>query len=106
MATTLQSLVAHRPPEVRANYDHSVDVLYLLLDSCVPADGDGRPEGVELDYDENGFPCGVTVIGYRRNGWEHRAGDLARIAGEHLSARLPEAEVTRLYDVITGAVER
>lgn len=86
---------------VRADYDRLVDVLYITLGDPTPVEGDGLPRGVELDWAlEGGFPCGVTVIGYRRNGWAETAGELAEIVGRHLSLppeliRIPVEEAVR-----------
>jgi hypothetical protein len=69
-----------------ADYDRTVDVLYLTLGGRKSVEGTGLPGGVELDYAlESGEPCGVTVIGYARNGWADRACDLADVAARHLS---------------------
>jgi hypothetical protein len=63
---------------LRASYDSAVDVLHLA--TCEPSDveGEGLPRGVELDFSvEDGRPCGVTIIGFKRNGWP---GDLVKLA--------------------------
>lgn len=42
-------------------------------------------EGVELDYDvDDGVPSGVTVIGFRRNGWHEDLRRLSAMANDHL----------------------
>jgi hypothetical protein len=69
---------------IAASYDRPVDVLYLVLDA-VPCEGEGVPGGIELDYAEaDGAPCGVTVFGFHRNGWDKNLQDLAAIAARHL----------------------
>ena len=71
---------------LRASYDGEVDVLHLA--SGVPADveGDDLPGGIELDYSvADGHPCGVTIIGYVRNGWDRKVTELSGIVARHLS---------------------
>lgn len=71
-----------------ADYDRSVDVLYVMLNPPVAVEGDGRPGGVELDYSQkDGSPCGVTVIGYKKNGWPQKVSALASIIGNHLTLK-------------------
>jgi hypothetical protein len=75
-----------RQPDVTADYDRAADVLYLMRGSARPVEGTGLPGGLELDYSlEDGSPCGVTVIGYRRNGWHEKADELSEIASGHLT---------------------
>jgi hypothetical protein len=71
--------------DLTADYDLAADVLYLMRGSLRPVEGTGLAGGVELDYAlEDGSPCGVTVIGFRRNGWHERLDELAEIASGHL----------------------
>jgi hypothetical protein len=78
--------VGLRQPDVTADYDRTADVLYLMRGSLRPVEGTGLAGGVELDYAlEDGSPCGVTVIGFRRNGWHERPEELAEIASDHLA---------------------
>lgn len=75
-----------RHQEVRADYDRGVDVLYIFLGSIMPVEGDGLPRGVELDWAlDDGRPCGVTVVGFEKNGWPENTDELAHIAAAHLS---------------------
>jgi uncharacterized protein YuzE len=75
-----------RQPDVTADYDRAADVLYLMRGSLRPVEGTGLAGGVELDYSlDDGSPCGVTVVGFRRNGWHERPDELAEIAGGHLA---------------------
>lgn len=71
-----------------ADYDSAADVLYVMINAPEPVEGDGLPDGIELDYSlRNGKPCGVTVIGYRQYGWPNKADKLAKIVGKHLTLR-------------------
>jgi uncharacterized protein YuzE len=80
------ALKKNRPVAVAADYDPHADVLYIAHGERVPAEGEGLPGGVELDYTlADGSPCGATVIGFRRNGWPERVDELAGIVGRHLS---------------------
>ena len=94
------TLKRHRSAVVKADYDRSVDVLYIGRGERVSAEGEGLPGGVELDYTlADGTPCGATVIGYRRNGWPDRLAELTRIVAGHLSVG-PK----RIADAIRTAV--
>jgi hypothetical protein len=80
------TLKRNRPVMVIADYDSSADVLYIGPRHWDSSEGDGLPDGVELDYAlADGKPCGATIIGYRRNGWPDRLEELARIVAGHLS---------------------
>jgi hypothetical protein len=75
-----------RQPDVTADYDRATDVLYLMRGSLRPVEGTGLAGGIELDYAlEDGSPCGVTVIGFRRNGWHEKPDELAEIASRHFT---------------------
>jgi hypothetical protein len=95
------TLKIDQPVVVTADYDRHSDVLYIARGERVPAEGEGLPGGVELDYAlADGSPCGATVIGFRRNGWPGRLGVLARIVGRHLSI-----DPRRMGEVIRAAVD-
>ena len=80
---------------MRGSYDEAVDVLYLFWGEPRDVEGEGLSDGVELDFDvENGFPCGVTVLGFERNGWPSRIHDLAEIVSAHSSVMENEVEQT------------
>lgn len=82
------------------DYDRRADVLYVGRGKRVPAEGEGLPGGIELDYAlADGTPCGATVIGYRRNGWPERLEQLTRVVAEHLSVA-----TKRVADAIRTAV--
>src|SRR5271169_4485313 len=71
---------------VSADCDRRVDVLYVGRGERVPAEGEGLPGGIELDYAlADGSPCGATIIRFRRNGWPERPGQLTRVIAAHLS---------------------
>jgi hypothetical protein len=73
-------------PQVTVDYDRPVDVLIVTLGERVPMEGEGRPGGVELDFAiYSGTPCAVKVIGFLRNGWSSRVGQLTKEIAEHLS---------------------
>jgi hypothetical protein len=82
MATALN----RRRSKVAARYDRGVDVLYVTLGDAVACEGDGRAGGIELDFAiEGGTPCGLTVIGFRRNGWSDNLDRLIGLAADHLN---------------------
>jgi hypothetical protein len=67
-------------------YDRAGDVLYVALGEPRPAEGEDRPNGIVLRYAmEDESPCGVTVIGYKRNGWQKKIARLSEIISAHLS---------------------
>ena len=75
-----------KPPDLRGSYDRKVDVLHLAIGNPAEVEGDGLPNGVELDFaTKTGAPCGVTIIGFHRNGWAERLRELAQIVARHLS---------------------
>jgi uncharacterized protein YuzE len=86
MATAAKSVRGRQDrPKLTVDYDPAVDVLYLVLGSPVELEGDGLSGGIELDYSvETGEPCGITVIGYLRNGWAQNIWELAQKASQHL----------------------
>ena len=70
--------VAHAPP-LTADYDRDADVLYVAVEPIVAAEGEDAPRGVVLRYSiAKNVPCGITVIGYKRNRWPS---DLRQLAG-------------------------
>jgi hypothetical protein len=80
------TLKRNRLAAVTADYDRPADVLYIARGERVPAEGEGLPGGVELDYAlADGSSCAATVIGFRRNGWPERLDELAGIVARHLS---------------------
>lgn len=84
-----------------AEYDPIADVLYVTLGEPQAAEGDGRPRGVAFDYTlRGGVPCGATVTGFKRYGWDQDMGGLARVIAEHL--RLSAGEIARAIVVGIG----
>lgn len=72
--------------KIKAIYDRPVDVLILTKGDPVPSEGEGLPDGVELDFSmDDGTPSGAKVIGFYKNHWEDRESSLAKILAEHLS---------------------
>lgn len=70
---------------LRVSYDRKVDVLHIGVGAVCDVEGDGLPGGIELNYCvSDDRPCGVTVLGFQRNGWSNNIGGLADIAGDHL----------------------
>jgi hypothetical protein len=75
---------------LRASYDRAVDVLHLAAGDPSDVEGEGLPRGVELDFSvEDGRPCGVTIIGFKRNGWSDDLVNLADTVSRHLSLDPP-----------------
>lgn len=71
---------------VSASYDRAADVLYIVADNAPAMEGDGLPDGLELDYAiESGEPCGATVIGFHRYHWETSQEHLAQVVAQHMS---------------------
>ena len=70
---------------VTADFDSSADVLYLTLGSPRPDEVADQIDDILLrvgiDDDE---PSGVTVLGYRADGWPQHSEKLATIAAAHL----------------------
>ena len=79
---------------VTADYDRNADVLYVHLGAARPADVEERPEGVLLRFAlDDDAPCGVTVMGLRKNGWCGRRADLAVMIASFLGT--PEDAAAR-----------
>ena len=73
------------PKDFSVAYDEHVDVLHVRLGEPVAYEGDGLPDGIELDYSlEDGCPRGAKVPGFARLPWRRRLKELADILGEHL----------------------
>lgn len=84
MASTAHSLI--RNPKLTVSYDRAVDVLHIGLGEAVAYEGDGRADGIELDYSlDDDSPCGAKVIGFRKYAWPERLPELAGILGDHLA---------------------
>lgn len=84
MATVLAPV---RRSALTANYDPIVDVLHVVRGAAVPAEGDGSVDGLELTYSlHDGTPCGATVIGFRRNGWQERTDELVAMVAIHVGS--------------------
>lgn len=67
-----------RKKEFILDYDKIADVMYITLYPPVPSEGEENKHGIEIDYSiENGFPCGMKIIGYKRYGWTRKADTLA-----------------------------
>lgn len=81
-------------PKLAASYDQAVDVLYVVLGSPKELEGDGLPGGIELDYAFDGSPCGVTVMGFRRNGWNEKRNELLKVISRHLGIGTATVGVT------------
>jgi|GEM_PF-1816856 len=85
-----------------ADYDRNADVLYVHLGAGRPADVEERPEGVLLRFAlDDDAPCGVTVMGVRKNGWLGRRSDLAALVADFLGESedsIAAAITAALYD--------
>jgi hypothetical protein len=78
---------------LRTSYDRISDVLYIWLGEPVPSEGDGVPNGIELDYALiDGKPCGATIIGFHQYEWPNHLEELGAIVGRHLGVASPEVE--------------
>jgi hypothetical protein len=76
-----------QPMALRVSYDQTVDVLHVASGAPSEVEGDGLPNGIELDYrTDDGKPSGVTIIGYLRNGWANNLKELASIISNHLGS--------------------
>jgi hypothetical protein len=76
--------IARIPPGV--DYDRAADVLYVSLGRPVPDEGEDRPRGIVLRFAVEGDrPTGVTVIGFRRNGWNNDLHSLSKLISRHLT---------------------
>ena len=73
-------------PALSIDYDAEADVLYLALGKPRPAEGQDGPNGLVYRYaiDDNA-PCGVTIIGLRRNQWDGKPAELARLIAGHFA---------------------
>ncbi|MER9070129.1 hypothetical protein NKH84_26785 [Mesorhizobium sp. M0902] len=75
------------PSSLRVDYDRPVDVLRIVRGEFTDYEGDGMPNGLELDYAvEDNSACGAKVIGFERNGWLDEIDALAALVAVHLSA--------------------
>lgn len=102
MATALGAKLKGR--DLTVDYERSVDVLFITLGPTRPVEGDGLADGLELDFDlEDGKPCGVTVVGFARNGWSGRHDELARATAKHLG--LDAAPIAGLIAEAVAATE-
>lgn len=76
--------IARIPP--RVDYDHMSDVLYVSLGKPIPDEGEDQPRGVIFRFAiTGGSPSGVTVVGFRHNGWDKNLTGLSDIVGKHLN---------------------
>lgn len=82
-----------KAPQLTVDYDRRDDVLYVLNGKPRPAEGEDLPGGIVRRYalDDNS-PCGVTIIGYRRNQWPQRPREIAEVIADHLGADVNQVE--------------
>jgi hypothetical protein len=74
-----------KSPKLSADYDMGADVLYIALGALRPAEGEDAPRGIVYRFDmETNEPCGVTVVGFVRNGWGNEMTELSKIVARHL----------------------
>ncbi len=83
----------HLAAKVSVDYDRDVDVLYVAIGKPCRAEGEDGPGGVVYRYamDDNA-PCGVTIVGFRRNGWPEKLGELAKLVADQLGAEKEQVE--------------
>ncbi len=85
--------------QITVDYDRDVDVLYVAIGKPRPGEGEDRPGGIVYRYAvEDDTPCGLTIVGFRRNEWHTKPGDLAKLIADHLGA-----DVTQIEPVIREA---
>jgi len=84
----------HLAMKLSVDYDRDGDVLYVAIGKPRPAEGEDRHGGVVYRYamDDNA-PCGVTIVGFRRNGWHEKLGDLAKVVADQLGAEIEQVEI-------------
>ena len=77
----------HRASKLSVDYDRDSDVLYVAIGEPRPAEGEEGSRGVVYRYavDDN-TACGVTIVGFRRNGWGEDAPKLAELIANQLHA--------------------
>ena len=82
-----------KTPRLTVDYDRRDDVLYVLNGKPRPAECEDLPGGIVRRYalDDNS-PCGVTVIGYRRNQWPKNPRQIAEIIADHLGKDIDQVE--------------
>jgi len=86
--------VAKQPSaQLSVEYDRNADVLYIAIGKPRSAEGEDGPGGVIYRYaiDDNAA-CGVTIVGFRRNGWHENATRLAALIANHLNAKAGQIE--------------
>jgi hypothetical protein len=73
--------------ELIGAYDRAADVLYLSLRSKTkPLIGEDHERGLVLRFSaDDDTPAGVTVIGFKRNGWPSLIDTLSARVASHLS---------------------
>ena len=88
-----------KAPQLTVDYDRRDDVLYVLNGKPRPAEGEDLPGGIVRRYaiDDNS-PCGVTIIGYRRNQWPQKPREIAEVIADHLGV-----DVERVERLLQGA---
>jgi hypothetical protein len=91
-----------KAPQLTADYDTNADVLYVSDGRPRPAEGEDLLGGIVRRYalDDNS-PCGVTIIGYRRNQWPKKVRELAETIADHLGADVDQVEQS--LDAVTAA---
>ena len=91
MAVVPKSLT--KAPRLTVDYDRREDVLYVVDGRPRPAEGEDLPGGIVRRYalDDNS-PCGVTVIGYRRNQWSKKPREIAKVIADHLCTDVDQLE--------------
>ena len=83
----------HHTASLTADYDRDADVLYVSIGEPRPGVGEDGPDDVVLRYDQDDHqPSGVTVLGFRENGWAGRMQALAAIVAHHAGVSEAEAQ--------------
>src|SRR5260370_39842609 len=83
----------HPTATLSVDYGRDDDVLYITVGKPRSAEGEDGPSGIVYRHatDDNAA-CGVTIIGFRRNGWHENLGELARLIAGHLGRKVSLVE--------------
>ena len=79
------------PTGLSADYDRDNDVMYIVLGAPKDAEGEDAPRGVVYRFSmADNAPSGVTIIGFRRNGWDKNILEISALIAKHLKVRVSD----------------
>ncbi len=80
-------------PALTADYDRGADVLYIAVGEPRRSEGKDLEKGIVVRYpfDDPTHAWGVTVVGYKANGWADNVSELAKKVAHLLSVSQYEA---------------